>query len=104
MFKLTDGTMFFPSRMQVGQIKHSVGLTLARPPDDVVEEFAAVVSVPLEYQFQYGLAENMQLEGGRHRSKLQSGLCGGDVDLRRGAASTPSAVVAISADGSGLRR
>src|SRR5512137_2315295 len=64
MFKLTDGTMFYPSRLQVGQIKHSLGLTLARPPDDVVEEFADVVTVPLiEYQFQYGLAENIQVEG-----------------------------------------
>lgn len=64
LFKLADGTMFFPSRLQVGHVKHALGLTLARPPDDVVEEFAAVVTVPLlEYHFQYGLAENLQVEG-----------------------------------------
>ena len=63
LFKLADGTMFFPLRLQVGQVKHSLGLTLARPPDDVVEEFAAVVTVPLiEYHLQYGLAENIQFE------------------------------------------
>lgn len=58
------GTMYYPSRPRIGDLKHAGGLTLARPPDDVVEEFAAVVTVPLlEYQIQYGLAENFQIEG-----------------------------------------
>ncbi|MBI2619240.1 MAG: hypothetical protein HYW57_04100 [Ignavibacteriales bacterium] len=55
--------MFYPARLRIGEIKHAVGVTLARPPDEVVEEFAAVLTTPLlEYQIQYGLAENFQLE------------------------------------------
>ncbi len=77
-FKLTDGTMYFPSRLQVGQIKHSLGLTLARPPEDVVEEFADVVTVPLiEYQFQYGLAENIQVEGRATSIYTSNQVCAG---------------------------
>lgn len=78
MFKLKDGTMFFPSRLQVGEIKRSPGLTLATPPDDVVEEFAAVVTVPLiEYQFHYGLGENMQVEGGATSIETEKQACAG---------------------------
>lgn len=58
------GSMYYPTRLNVGEVKHALGVTLARPPDEVVEEFAAVVTVPLlEYQLMYGLAENIQVEG-----------------------------------------
>ncbi|MEX2117530.1 MAG: hypothetical protein WEB37_11630 [Bacteroidota bacterium] len=56
--------IFYPSRLKVGDMRHAAGVSLSRPPDEVVEEFAAVLTTPLlEYQVQYGLAENFILEG-----------------------------------------
>ncbi len=56
--------MFYPSRLAVGSMRHAATITLSKPPDEVVEEFAAVLTTPLfEYQIQYGLAENVLLEG-----------------------------------------
>lgn len=72
------GTMYYPTRLNVGELKHALGITLARPPDQVVEEFAAVFTVPLlEYQLMYGLAENVQVEGRATTIFTANHLCGG---------------------------
>ncbi|HEX9615120.1 MAG TPA: hypothetical protein VGA55_06420 [Bacteroidota bacterium] len=56
--------LFYPYRPEAGEFRHAVGVTLAKPPDEVVEEFAAVLTTPLlEYQAQYGISGNFLLEG-----------------------------------------
>ena len=78
LLDIADGTMYFPSRLRVGSQKHALGITLARPPDDVVEEFAAVVTVPLiEYHFQYGIADNLQFEARATTIYTANQVCAG---------------------------
>jgi len=56
--------MYYPSSLHSGDIKHAVGVTLSKPPDEVVEEFASVLRAPLfDYQIQYGLPSNFLAEG-----------------------------------------
>ncbi len=58
------GSMFYPSPLAPGAIKNAVGVTFTNPPPEVVEEFASTLRAPLfEYQIQYGLPANVQLEG-----------------------------------------
>ena len=58
------GAMHYPSPLGPGEIKNSIGLTLSKPPPEVVEEFSSVMRAPLfEYRILYGLPYDFMLDG-----------------------------------------
>ena len=58
------GSMHYPSPLGTGEIKSALGLTLSKPPPEVVEEFSSVLRAPLfEYRMLYGLPSDFMLEG-----------------------------------------
>ena len=55
------GTMFYPYRPETGEIRSAFGITLAKPPDEVVEEFASVQTAPLiEYLSDHAVRPEFQ--------------------------------------------
>jgi hypothetical protein len=57
------GAMHYPSPLLPGEIKSALGLTLTKPPPEVVEEFSSVMRAPLfEYRMLYGLPHDVILD------------------------------------------
>jgi len=57
------GSIFYPCGLPRGEFKDAIGITLSKPPEEVVEEFSDVLHAPLvEYIIQYGMSDDFLLE------------------------------------------
>jgi hypothetical protein len=61
---LDDNTFFFPHAYHTGQIIHSLGLSTAKLPEDVIETDDAFRAPLFSYKLKCGLPENFLVEGG----------------------------------------
>jgi hypothetical protein len=59
-----ENTFFFPHSYQQSQIISSLGLSLAKLPEDVVETDDVFRAPLFSYKLKYGLPENFLAEGG----------------------------------------